>query len=81
MQQLVIDLNLNHQICTKYVNMHLGILLAGIENGVIDHDFQGHLVISTHDLKKWHLTSLLYTNLGRTRGVTRTKRALVYTYY
>ena len=59
MQQLVIDLSMNHQICTKYANMHLGILLAGIENGVIDHDFQGNFVISTYDFKKWHLMSLL----------------------
>ena len=27
--------------------MHLGILLAGIENGGIDLDHQGHLAIST----------------------------------
>ena len=44
-----------------------------IENGVIDLDLQGHLAISTQNSRKWHSTSLLYTDLGQPNGVTRSK--------
>ena len=43
--------------------------------GVIDLDIQGHLAtISTQEL---YSTLLLFTDLGRPRGATRPKRALV----
>ena len=58
--------------------MHLGILSAGIENGGIDPDLQGHVAIST---KKRHSTLLLYTDLGRPRGITNPKHALVLLYF
>ena len=44
--------------------MHFGILSAGIENGVIDLDLQGHLAISTPNSRERHSTSLLYIGLG-----------------
>ena len=43
--------------------------------GGIDLDLQGHLAISTH---KTAFNVALYTDLGRPRGATRSKRALVH---
>ena len=52
--------------------MHLGILSDGFENGIIDLDLQGHLAtISTQE------TTFNIADLGRPKGVTRHKRALV----
>ena len=48
--------------------MHIGILLAGIEKRVIGIDLQGHMAISTQNIKKQRSTSLLFTDLGRPRG-------------
>ena len=42
--------------------------------GVIDIDFRGHLAISNSTKRR--STSILYTDLGRPRGVTGPKRAL-----
>ena len=55
-------------------NVYLGILSAVIENG-------GHWRWPSRSFrhKKRHSTSLLYTDLGRPRGVTRPKRVLVKT--
>ena len=52
-------------------NMHLGILSAGIESK------WGSLSLAIWNCKKRRSTSFLYTDLGRPRGVTRPKRALV----
>ena len=41
------------------------------KTGIIDHHFQGHLAISSHDLQKICSTSLLYTDLGRPVGIRR----------
>ena len=43
--------------------MHLGILLVVIEMGVIDHNLQGDLAISTQN-------SRIHVDLGQSRGVT-----------
>ena len=60
---------------TKFAqNMHVEILLAGIENGVIDFDLQGHLAIST---SKAVFKLLLYTDLHQPRAVTSPKCAVV----
>ena len=56
--------------------MHDGILSAGIKMEVVDLDLQDHLAFSTQ--KKQHSTSLFYADLGRPRGVTHSKRALVH---
>ena len=57
--------------------MHICIISAGIEMGVIDLGLQGYLAISTQNFKKRYSTSLLYSDLGRPKGVTRPKLALV----
>ena len=48
----------------------LGFSQLVLKMRVIDLDLQGHLPISTQNSKKQHSTSLLYTNLGQSRGVT-----------
>ena len=59
-----------HQICIlKFSQLVL-------KMGVIDIDLQGHLaIIST---KETTFDMLFYTDLGRPKGVTCPKRALVY---
>ena len=42
-----------------------------LDKGVIDLDLQGHLAILNQDSKKRHSVLPLCTDLGRTRGVTR----------
>ena len=39
--------------------MYPGFLLAGIENGVIDLEFQGHLTNSNQDSNERHSVSLV----------------------
>ena len=56
--------------------MHVVILLAGVENGVIDLDLQDYLAISTQNLKKRRSPPLLYAEIGRPRSYT-SHRALV----
>ena len=50
-------------------NMHPVISTSGVKMGVFDFDFQCHLAISTQNSRKRHSTSLLYTDLGRSRDV------------
>ena len=54
-----------HQICI------LGFSRLILKLGVIDLDLQCHVAFFTQNSRKLHSTSLVYTDLGRTRGVTR----------
>ena len=65
-----------HQICI------LGFSLLAMKMNVIDLDLQGRLAISPQNSNNsCHSMSLLYTDLGRPRGVTRPTRALVVIYF
>ena len=56
--------NLNQTCISGYTRLVL-------KKGVIDIDLHGHMAISTQNSRKWHSTLLLYTDLGRSRGVIR----------
>ena len=60
-----------YQICI------LGFLQLVLKMGDIKLDLHGHLTISTQNSEKQRSTSILYTDLGWPKCVTRTKRALV----
>ena len=65
--------------------MHLGILAAGIENGVIDDDLEGYLAILTQNSRKWHIKLLLDTDLGLSRFLFYTSVSMcscgIFVYY
>ena len=54
-----------HQI---YILGFSSLLLNAV---IVDLDLQGHMAIWSQDSKKWHSSSLLYTNLGWPRGITK----------
>ena len=55
----------------------LGFFQLVLKMGDINLDLHGHLTIYTQNSEKQRSTSLLYTDLGWPKGVTRPKHALV----
>ena len=56
--------------------MHLGILSAGIENGAIGYDLQGHLAISTQNWKTAFNVALVFWS-KTAKGCYTAQRALI----
>ena len=54
-----------HQICVLRFPWQV------YHTGIINRDLQGHLAILNQVSMKWRSTSLLYTDQGRPRGITR----------